>query len=79
MGDKRYAILREPSRWPMLSEEPNGFSFTGDIGDPGSSVVPHSGGMNVAYGDGHAKFQHIEIVGDNWLNAHAGDGVIPGQ
>ena len=63
----------------MLSDEPSGIGYTGSLVDLPSNVVPHFGGTNVAYGDGHAQFQHLEIVGDNWLNYHAGDGIIPGQ
>jgi prepilin-type processing-associated H-X9-DG protein/prepilin-type N-terminal cleavage/methylation domain-containing protein len=62
MGGKPYAILWEPSRWPMLGELPNGFTFTGNNGDPPASAVPHSGGMNIAYGDGHAKFYRMETA-----------------
>jgi prepilin-type N-terminal cleavage/methylation domain-containing protein/prepilin-type processing-associated H-X9-DG protein len=80
MGGKSDAILREPSRWVMLSDQPNGFTFTGNIGDPPASVVPHTGGQNVAYGDGHAKFYRLDTAdGVAPLRRHAGDGVIPGQ
>jgi prepilin-type N-terminal cleavage/methylation domain-containing protein/prepilin-type processing-associated H-X9-DG protein len=79
MGGKSEAILREPSRWPVVSEEPAGIGFTGSVIDLPSSVVPHSSGMNVAYADGHAKFHRMEAVNENYLNEHAGDGLYPGQ
>jgi prepilin-type N-terminal cleavage/methylation domain-containing protein/prepilin-type processing-associated H-X9-DG protein len=80
MGGKSDAILREPSRWPMLSEEPQGYGFIGNLADPPASAVPHSGGMNVAYGDGHAKFHRMEVAqGSSYLLYHAGDGIYPGQ
>ena len=75
MGDKRYAILREPSRWPMISEETAGIGYTGSVADLPPSAVPHSSGMNVAYGDGHAKFHRMEASDENYLNRHAGDGL----
>jgi prepilin-type N-terminal cleavage/methylation domain-containing protein/prepilin-type processing-associated H-X9-DG protein len=76
MGGKTDAILREPSRWPMLSEEPQGVGFTGNLADPPASAVPHSGGMNVAYGDGHAKFHRMEVAeGHSYIAYHAGDGL----
>src|SRR5205823_3476807 len=58
MGGKSDRILLDASRWPMLYDEPIGCGFTGNPGDPPASVIPHSGGVNVAYGDGHAKFHH---------------------
>jgi prepilin-type N-terminal cleavage/methylation domain-containing protein/prepilin-type processing-associated H-X9-DG protein len=79
MGGKSYAFLREPSRWPMISEEPAGIGFTGSVTDLPSIAVPHSSGMNVAYGDGHAKFHRMEAADENYLNRHAGDGLYPGQ
>jgi prepilin-type N-terminal cleavage/methylation domain-containing protein/prepilin-type processing-associated H-X9-DG protein len=80
MGDKPYAILRESSRWPMLSEEPTGYTFTSNISDPPASIVPHSGGMNIAYGDGHAKFFRMEAAdGSANIVHHLGDGLFPGQ
>ena len=80
MGGKSASILREPSRWPMLHDTPAGVGFTGSIADPPSSAVPHSGGVNVAYGDGHAKYHRMEQAdGNNYLIAHAGDGLYPGQ
>jgi prepilin-type N-terminal cleavage/methylation domain-containing protein/prepilin-type processing-associated H-X9-DG protein len=80
MGGKSYAILREPSRWPMLFDQPIGCGFRGNIGDPPASEVPHSGGLNVAYGDGHAKFRRMERAdGDCSMLSHLGDGIHPGQ
>jgi prepilin-type N-terminal cleavage/methylation domain-containing protein/prepilin-type processing-associated H-X9-DG protein len=80
MGGKSHARLLDASRWPMLSELPNGWGFTGNLGDPPASVVPHSGGMNVAYGDGHAKFYRTETAdGGAPLTHHIGDGLYPGQ
>jgi prepilin-type N-terminal cleavage/methylation domain-containing protein/prepilin-type processing-associated H-X9-DG protein len=65
IGGKSAAILHDASRWPMLVDAPGG---------------AHSGGMNVAYGDGHAKYEHPDQSDSrNWLGDHAGDGVIPGQ
>src|SRR5205085_1375947 len=43
LGGKSDAILREPSRWPMLSEEPQGIAYTGSAVDPPASVMPHFG------------------------------------
>jgi prepilin-type N-terminal cleavage/methylation domain-containing protein/prepilin-type processing-associated H-X9-DG protein len=79
MGGKSYAILTDASRWPMLSDEPSGIGYTGSLIDPPSSAVPHSGGLNVAYGDGHAVFHRIEVADQNYVPDHAGDGVILGQ
>jgi prepilin-type N-terminal cleavage/methylation domain-containing protein/prepilin-type processing-associated H-X9-DG protein len=80
MGGKPYAILREPARWPMLREQPNGFGFTGNVADPPASAIPHFGGMNVAYGDGHVKFYRIETAdGSAPQIRHSGDGLFPGQ
>jgi hypothetical protein len=93
MGGKAYyAILREPARWPMLREYPGGGGsppvapdgrFTGDLGDPASSIMPHAGGMNVAIThfvgtrDGHVKFYRLDAA-DGPIR-HLGDGVFPGQ
>jgi prepilin-type processing-associated H-X9-DG protein/prepilin-type N-terminal cleavage/methylation domain-containing protein len=80
LGGKSSSILLDPSRWPMLLDEPGGLGFTGNLADPPSSAAPHSGGMNVAYADGHAKYHHLETNdGGNWLAAHDGDGLYPGQ
>ena len=79
LGGKTNAILRDSSRWPMLCDEPAGIGYTGSLIDPPASAVPHSGGLNVAYGDGHAKFHRMEAADENYLNRHAGDGIIPGQ
>jgi prepilin-type N-terminal cleavage/methylation domain-containing protein/prepilin-type processing-associated H-X9-DG protein len=87
MGGKSYAILREPARWPWLREyaggtggsppvDPSGF-FSGNLSDPPSSIMPHTGGSNVAYGDGHVKFYRLEA--DDGPGRHVGDGVFPGQ
>jgi prepilin-type processing-associated H-X9-DG protein len=80
MGGKSIAILLDASRWPMLLDEPIGCGFTGNIGDPPGSEVPHSGGVSVAYGDGHAKFKRMERAdGYCMMAAHLGDGLYPGQ
>jgi prepilin-type N-terminal cleavage/methylation domain-containing protein/prepilin-type processing-associated H-X9-DG protein len=80
MGGKGYGILREPARWPMLGEALNGFGITGNLSDPPASLVPHFGGMNVAYGDGHVKFYRTETAdGGASITRHIGDGVFPGQ
>jgi prepilin-type processing-associated H-X9-DG protein len=80
MGDKSYSILRQPSRWPMLWDEPAGSGFTGNIGDPPSSAVPHSGGQNVTYGDGHVKYYRLEAAsGAITIGLHCGDGLYPDQ
>jgi prepilin-type N-terminal cleavage/methylation domain-containing protein/prepilin-type processing-associated H-X9-DG protein len=80
MGGKSYAILQDASRWPMLYDEPIGCFFTGNIIDPPSTAVPHSGGLNVAYGDGHAKFHRLEAAtGGCGMFPHIGDGLFPGQ
>ncbi len=61
----------------MLWDEPNGFTFTGSIGDPPASAVPHSGGVNIAYGDGHAKFFRMKTAdGNASVLAHMGDGIL---
>jgi prepilin-type N-terminal cleavage/methylation domain-containing protein/prepilin-type processing-associated H-X9-DG protein len=79
LAGKPYSILLDPSRWPMLWDQPNGWGFTGNIADPPASEVPHSGGQNVGYGDGHAKYYRLEKA-DTWLLLrHSGDGVFPGQ
>ena len=39
MGGKSTAVVREPSRWPMISEEPAGIGYTGSLVDPPSSAV----------------------------------------
>ena len=76
MGEKSDAILRDASRWPMITDEPDGSGFTGNIADPPTSAAPHFGGLNVAYGDGHARYHHLEAAdGDHYLWAHAGDGL----
>lgn len=80
LGGKSCAILPDASRWPILLDEPGGFGFTGNLADPLSGAVPHSGGTNVAYGDGHAKYHHLKKAdGGNWLGSHSGDGIISGQ
>jgi prepilin-type N-terminal cleavage/methylation domain-containing protein/prepilin-type processing-associated H-X9-DG protein len=79
MGGKSSAVLREPSRWPMLWDQPDGYS--NNAGDPPSDTVPHSGGLNVAYGDGHAKFYRMGSTGpeaEYWFE-HSGDGLYPDQ
>jgi prepilin-type N-terminal cleavage/methylation domain-containing protein/prepilin-type processing-associated H-X9-DG protein len=79
MGGKSYTVLWEPSRWPMLFDQPLGCGFTGNIGDPPASEVPHSGGGNVAYGDGHAKFLRKERANGECAGIpHIGDGILPG-
>jgi prepilin-type N-terminal cleavage/methylation domain-containing protein/prepilin-type processing-associated H-X9-DG protein len=75
MGNKHLAILREAARWPMLWDEPD------NVADPPSDgVPPHSGSVNVAYGDGHAKFYHVTInpLWGYWYE-HSSDGLLPGQ
>jgi prepilin-type N-terminal cleavage/methylation domain-containing protein/prepilin-type processing-associated H-X9-DG protein len=80
MGGKSYAILLDASRWPMITELPGGIGFTGNITAPPASAQPHSGGVNVAYGDGHAKFHRMETADGNWgMGTHIGDGLYPGQ
>jgi prepilin-type processing-associated H-X9-DG protein len=55
----------------MLLDEPTGF--------PGD-VAPHSGGLNVAYGDGHAKYYRCATTpGSKTIADHNGDGLYPGQ
>jgi prepilin-type N-terminal cleavage/methylation domain-containing protein/prepilin-type processing-associated H-X9-DG protein len=79
MGGKRYNILSDPSRWPMLWDQPNGWAYTGSASDPPASVVPHFGGVNISYGDGHAKYLRMEAA-ESWvLIRHSGDGLFPGQ
>jgi prepilin-type N-terminal cleavage/methylation domain-containing protein/prepilin-type processing-associated H-X9-DG protein len=76
MGGKSAAILREPSRWPMLHDTPAGVGLTDNVTDPPSSVVPHSGGLNVAYGDGHVKYHRVDATDrNNYLIPHGGDGL----
>ncbi len=62
MGGKSSVILQDATRWPMIWDQPVGCGFTGSVVAPPSSAVPHSGGLNVAYGDGHAKYHHIEAA-----------------
>jgi prepilin-type N-terminal cleavage/methylation domain-containing protein/prepilin-type processing-associated H-X9-DG protein len=79
MGGKSLSILREPSRWPMLWDQPDGYSVNAT--DPPAGAVPHSGGLNVAYGDGHAKFYRMGTTGKDaeyWFE-HSGDGLYEGQ
>jgi prepilin-type N-terminal cleavage/methylation domain-containing protein/prepilin-type processing-associated H-X9-DG protein len=79
MGGKSVATLREPARWPMLWDQPDGYS--NNANDPPSDVVPHSGGLNVAYGDGHAKYYRMGSTGSDaeyWFE-HSGDGLYPDQ
>src|SRR5207245_6636584 len=79
MGNKRLSILREPTRWPMLWDDPEGFS-TNAI-DPPSDALPHSGGLNVAYSDGHVKYYRMGTHGleaGYWFE-HSGDGLYHGQ
>ncbi len=79
MGGKSLSILREPTRWPMLFDEPDGFS--NNPVDPPADAVPHSGGLNVAYGDGHAKYYRMGTTGPEaayWYE-HSGDGLYLGQ
>ena len=80
IGGRSTSILQAPSRWPMLWDEPAGWGFTGDNVDPPSSAVPHSGGLNVVYGDGHVKYYRNEAAtGGNTISIHAGDGLYPDQ
>ncbi len=80
MGGKSETILMDSSRWPMLFDEPFAYGFTGNIADPPSTAVPHSGGLNVAYGDGSVKFHRLERADGNWgMLGHLGDGLYPGQ
>lgn len=79
LAGKSYGILFETARWPMLWEEPNGLGFTGNISDPPASVVPHAGGLNVAYGDGHVKFHRMQNATYGAGIPCPGDGLIPGQ
>jgi prepilin-type N-terminal cleavage/methylation domain-containing protein/prepilin-type processing-associated H-X9-DG protein len=80
MGGKSLGILRDDSRWPMLFDEPGGCRYYGNIGDPPATDAPHSGGVNVAYGDGHAKFRRMERAdGTCMMWVHLGDGLYPGQ
>jgi prepilin-type processing-associated H-X9-DG protein len=80
MGGKSEARVLEPSRWPMLCDEPDGFNYVGSLTDLPASVAPHFGGLNIAYGDGHVKYHHLEAGdGNHYLFAHVGDGIYPGQ
>ena len=50
------------------------------VSDPPSGAAPHCGGLNIAYGDGHAKYHHLEVAGGgNYRGDHFGDGLYPGQ
>jgi len=79
MGGKSLSILIEPARWPMLWDQPNG--YTNNPVDPPIDAVPHSGGLNVAYGDGHAKYYRMGTIGPEaaYRFEHSGDGLYPGQ
>jgi prepilin-type processing-associated H-X9-DG protein len=80
MGGKHFAILLDPSRWPMLWELPDGFKVIGNVVNPSASSDPHFDGMNMAYGDGHVKFHHTEAgPGGSTMDPHVGDGLYPGQ
>lgn len=80
LGGKSLSILQAPSRWPMLHDLPGGWLFAGNLGDPPTSAVPHSGGLNVAYGDGHAKYYRLEAAdGTSYPHRHAGDGIYADQ
>ena len=80
MGGKPYAILREPTRWPMLREYPSAIvEVNGNLIDPPVSAVPHAGGLNIAYGDGHVKFYRMEDAGGPGITRHSGDGLFEGQ
>ena len=59
----------------------SGFWVTGNLSDPPPSAIPHAGGMNIAYGDGHVKFYRMEIADASAgiVVRHIGDGVFPGQ
>jgi prepilin-type processing-associated H-X9-DG protein len=63
----------------MLWDIPAGYSF--NAADPPADRVPHSGGLNVAYGDGHAKYYRMGTAGPDagFWESHSGDGVYPGQ
>ena len=64
----------------MISDSPQGYGYTGSLVDPPPRVVPHLAGLNVAYGDGHAKYVRLEVAdGGNYLGRHTGDGIYPGQ
>jgi prepilin-type N-terminal cleavage/methylation domain-containing protein/prepilin-type processing-associated H-X9-DG protein len=81
LSGKPESTLQEPSRWPMLAEEPDDWAYIGNVTDLPSNVVPHFGGLNLAYGDGHAKYHHLEAADGqgNYMFRHAGDGVYSGQ
>jgi prepilin-type processing-associated H-X9-DG protein len=67
----------------MLYDEPFGCeSFAVNLADPPSSAVPHSGGFNVAFGDGHVKFHRMETAWTEYACypiAISGNGIYPGQ
>ena len=80
MGGKPFSVLLDPSRWPMLEDQPDGKGFTGNVADPPTGAAPHSGGLDLAYGDGHVKYHHLETAeGGVYLGYHAGDGLYPDQ
>jgi prepilin-type N-terminal cleavage/methylation domain-containing protein/prepilin-type processing-associated H-X9-DG protein len=83
LGGKSFpAIVQQPSRWPMFFDEPYGCGFRGNIADPPASAMPHSGGLNAAYGDGHTKYYRMEsstVENTCYVTAHAGDGIFPDQ
>jgi prepilin-type N-terminal cleavage/methylation domain-containing protein/prepilin-type processing-associated H-X9-DG protein len=79
MGNKSLSVLREPARWPIMWDQPDGYSPNAN--DPPGDAVPHSGGLNVAYGDGHAKYYRVGTTGpeaEYWFE-HSGDGLYPDQ
>jgi hypothetical protein len=83
MGGKSSSILLQASRWPMLSEQPDGWGFHSSIADPPASAVPHFGGMNVAIShfvgtrDGHASYHRMEAADGNRERASAACGTVP--
>jgi prepilin-type processing-associated H-X9-DG protein len=79
MSKKRLSSLLDDTRWPMLWDDPEGFAINAI--DPPSDALPHSGGLNVAYGDGHARYYRMGTHGPEaeYYFEHSGDGLYPGQ
>ncbi len=67
-GGKALDSAQNPSRWPLLFDDP---CYGGMMVESWISA-PHSDGINVVYGDGHAKWAKADRA--MWCCSHATDG-----